>query len=116
MAKKDIIGSMRERIDIVEPQYTTDTYGQDVETWIAAYLNTHAEVQYRAQGSNEEFESGKKTSFTSVIFRIRAREMDEKFRIVYRAKEYEIDSIAYTPDRCFMLIEAREDDKVLYSG
>lgn len=114
--KADVIGAMRERITIVEPLEALDGYGQSVITWQEKYLNTYAAVEYIAQGSNEEFEAGKKTSFTRIKFRVRKRELTEKMRIVYRSKEYEIDSIAYTEDRCYMLVETREDDQILYSA
>lgn len=108
---------MRERVSVINPTETTDSYGAATQVWATDVERTYAGVSYTTQGSNEQFEADKKTSFTNVVFRMRANPLiTEKSRIVYRDKEYEIDSIAYTPDRCYMLIEAREDDQLLFNA
>ena len=115
--RKDAIGSMRERISVVTPVESVDTYGQPVQTWAEEFIGIYAEVGYQRQGSNEELEAGKITSFTKTTFRIRSRAITEKMRIVYRSKEYQIDSITYVdPKRCYMLLETIEDDKILFSA
>lgn len=109
------IGEMRERVTVINPAETGNNYGEKTTVWTEDLIRTYAEVTYIRQGSSEEFEAAKKTSFTNMVFRVRTNTLiTEKSRIVYRDKEHEIDSIAYTPDRCYMLIEAREDDKIMF--
>ena len=110
MAKKavDLVGAMRERVELQNVTEAQSTSGFPAETW-ATLATVWAEVKYNILPSKEDAMADKTTAVGVVTFRIRLRsDITEKTRILYRANYYDITAIEETPGREFQVIQGEK--------
>ena len=110
MAKKavDLVGAMRERVELQNVTEAQSTSGFPAETW-ATLATVWAEVNYNILPSKEDTMADKTTAIGVVTFRIRLRsDITEKTRILYRANYYDITAIEETPGREFQIIQGEK--------
>lgn len=101
------VGKLRERIAIQTATTAANAYGEQVETW-ATLATVWAQVEYRLLVSDEEQRAGRLSDLRTVHYTIRSRsDFNEKARIVYDSKTYDITAISITPDKQFMTLETQ---------
>ena len=99
------IGRLRERVIIQTFTVTANAFGEPAESW-ADLATVWAEVKYRLLVSDEEHRADRLADLRTVHFVIRYRsDFDEKARIVYDGRNYDITAISVSPDKQFMTIE-----------
>ena len=110
MAKKavDMLGAMRERVELQTVSESQSTSGFPAETW-STLATVWADVKYNILPSSEGTMADKPTAIGVITFRIRLRtDINEKTRILYRANYYDIVAIEETPGREFQVIQGEK--------
>lgn len=91
--KRSTLNALRDQLTIQSFTTSKDAVGQEQITW-AEEATVWCSVKYRNTGDREEFAGDVQTVFQTVDFTIRYRsDLNEKKRIVYDSKVYDIINI-----------------------
>lgn len=108
--KTERIGRLNQQVAVQSFTESVNAYGERVETWSTA-ATVWAEVRYNIRGSKEGEQAGQEQAMQEVVFTIRDRTIDEKYRIVYAGKTYDIVGIAQSNDRQFLELSCKQVDQ-----
>lgn len=104
---KEILGRMNQRIVIQSVTETRSTSGAVTETW-ATFATVWAGVKFQSGSENQLIE--RQTAKTTIQFTIRYRtDINEKMRISFDSKIYDILSIDPEPEKQFIFITAENN-------
>lgn len=99
---------LNECIAIQKPVETQAASGGLQTTWTYLSKQVYAQVEFPGTGTDEKFLGDQQVAVTRVLFTIRYRtDFDEKYRIEFRSKLYDILNILETgPRRSYLKILA----------
>lgn len=108
--KRERIGQLRERLTLQSVSLVQSASGHPVETW-STLATVWGEVKYRLNASDETGQARRESATQIVIFRIRYRtDVNERVRILYRGKYYDVTGLEVTPDRFYLEIEGQYNE------
>lgn len=108
--KTERIGRLNQQIALQSFTESVNGYGERVETWSTA-ATVWAQVEYQVTRSNETEQAGQEQAVQAVVFTIRDRTVDEKYRVVYGGRTYDITGIAKSNDRQFVALTCKQIDQ-----
>ena len=106
--KADTVGTMRHRVKVYAYSISRNVAGEEVLTW-SEKREVWAAVQYLEAGSDEETQAGRQTARTAAKVRMRYRmDLNEKMRLVFDYKGWDIRSIIPDAHRQYMTLEVED--------
>lgn len=108
--KAERIGRMNQQIALQSFTETVNAYGERVEVWTTA-ATVWAAVEYQPLRSKEGEQAGQEQAMLAVMFHIRARTVDEKYRVVYDGRTYDIVAVMKSNDRQYVTLVCKQIDQ-----
>lgn len=108
--KSERIGRLNQQIAVQSVSEAVNAYGERVETWSTA-ATIWAQVEYNAAASKEGEQAGQEQAMQEVLFTVRVLTINEKYRIVFDGKTFDIQGIAKSNDRQFLTLRCVQVDQ-----
>jgi SPP1 family predicted phage head-tail adaptor len=103
--KKEEIGRLRERITVEQVSEAASATGYPVQTW-TTLETVWGKVDYKGT-NNENIDGGKITAKSQIRVVCRYRtDINEKMRLVYLDKKYQIENVQISEDRQYLYLFA----------
>ena len=105
--KNEVLGRMNERIVIQSVTESRSASGQVNKSWLT-FATVWAAVEYKRVGTDEKEIVARETAIGNVEFTVRYRtDLNEKMRISFNSKVYDIERILPEQEKQFMILEAK---------
>ena len=105
--KTEILGRMNERIVIESVSESRSASGAISESW-STFATVWSAISYQKVGTDEKEMVARETAIGNVEFTVRYRtDFNEKMRISFDSKVYDIERILPEQEKQFMVLEAK---------
>lgn len=108
--KGELIGTLRERIQVLQRTTVLTEYGNADETAWSIYNTFWGAIELQSAGSGKEEEGGRLATKVSAVCRLRYNaNINNQMRIKSGGVEYRIDSVLHDPHRRYTFLEIIAD-------